>query len=602
MYPNLNLNRKYRGRFYPHFTSVLSSIIQLCMQCSFSFNSLTITTVTVSKLIFKPCRLPLRQLRHQCLSRWANGNITASRGALHTSQQLSTNWWDNRFNTPNEQNLEEEHQELKSPDKSSQDENRQRTIAMRIQKQYRDPAGITRRIHIYGLGAVGLFIAHSLRGIPNPPPVTLIHHKSVRYWQWKRQGLNSVTLSRKGRDVEHQGFDVDLSVPYPRYHKQEVMQGHAHPLDRKQQEQLKNGGQGFDSTNHEEKLHYTSLKDQNDEPVTSEPVSAPSQESEDTIEHLIVCLKGPTVVSALASLRHRLTSKSSILFIHNGMGVIDEVNEQIFPNPDTRPQYLLGILSHGLTRLEEYKVDHAGLGTLSLGPYPDLSLTNPSTAPLKEDDQSPLVVSPGSRYILRTLLRIPVLGAATFTPSALLCLQLDKLAVNSIINPLTALFDVRNGNLNYSFPVSRLQRLLLAETSLVLRSLPALKHLPGINTRFSPGRLETLCVSVAHKTGQNISSMLADMRAGFRTEIEYLNQWVVRRGEEMGIRCIVNYTIALAVRAKQGMIMWEKNEELPYVGNTGRPGWKHLQTGRPTSSVVDRTISEKAAERRKKSA
>ena len=33
-----------------------------------------------------------------------------------------------------------------------------------------------RRIHVMGLGSVGTFVAHSLKGIPESPPVTLIFH------------------------------------------------------------------------------------------------------------------------------------------------------------------------------------------------------------------------------------------------------------------------------------------------------------------------------------------------------------------------------------------------------------------------------------------
>lgn len=109
-------------------------------------------------------------------------------------------------------------------------------------------------------------------------------------------------------------------------------------------------------------------------------------------------------------------------------------------------------------------------------------------------------------------------------------------------------------------------RLLLSETSLVLRSLPELAHIPGIATRFDPGRLETLVVRVASKTKDNVSSMLADVRAGRRTEVEYMNGWVVKRGEELGVRCTMNFLVKELVKGKQGMVQWELGEDVPFVG------------------------------------
>lgn len=171
--------------------------------------------------------------------------------------------------------------------------------------------------------------------------------------------------------------------------------------------------------------------------------------------------------------------------------------------------------------------------------------------------------APSSRYLLRTLTRSPVLCAVGFTPTELLQQQLEKLVANCILNPLTSLLDNRNGALLYNFPLTRTMRLMLAEISHVIRSLPELANVPNVNTRFSPERLETLCVSIADKTKDNISSMLADVRAGKKTEIEYINGYIVRRGEELGVKCVVNYAIMQTVIGKAAMIGRDRRGEVP---------------------------------------
>ena len=136
------------------------------------------------------------------------------------------------------------------------------------------------------------------------------------------------------------------------------------------------------------------------------------------------------------------------------------------------------------------------------------------------------------------------------TPAGLLQYQLEKLAVNCVINPLTALSDCTNGEILYSFSFTRVMRLLLFEISAVICALPELQGIPGIEDRFSPERLRRLVVNIASNTAKNHSSMQQDINQRRLTEIEYFNGWIVRRGEELGIKCALNYMIKHLVAAK----------------------------------------------------
>ena len=173
--------------------------------------------------------------------------------------------------------------------------------------------------------------------------------------------------------------------------------------------------------------------------------------------------------------------------------------------------------------------------------------------------------TPNHRYLLRTLLRTPILCATGFSPPDLLQLQLEKLAVNCVINPLTVLLDGRNGSILYNYSLTRVMRLILAEISLVIRSLPELQYIPNVQQRFDPGRLETLVVGVANRTRDNISSMLADVRRGEHTEIDYINGWVVKKGEELGIKCFMNYMLMHLVKGKKQFLSLELGEVVPFV-------------------------------------
>ncbi|KAF2820113.1 hypothetical protein CC86DRAFT_471749 [Ophiobolus disseminans] len=431
---------------------------------------------------------------------------------------------------------------------------------------YRTRPVIDRRIHVMGMGNVGSFIAHALRGVVNPPPVTLIFSRWEKLTEWT-ESSQRLTLITDGDAEIRDGYEAELAIPRIRYHGKEVGLNPASAVS-------------IDGTSTTEATSQRILQGESTEPIRS----------------LIMCSKAPYVLQGLSSVKHRLDKDSVILFLQNGMGIAEEVSREIFPDPAQRPHYMLGINSHGLNNAsgEKFTTTHAGFGTISMGILPHERDRDPSSpyespakftavrdsGPIPSDQNAPYDDSdpeysrpttsnfewtPNQRYLLRTLLRAPVLAATAFSPPDLLQMQLEKLAVNCIVNPLTVLLDARNGALLYNYALTRTMRLLLSEISLVIRSLPELQHIPNVQSRFDPGRLETIVVGVANRTKDNISSMLADSRAGRLTEIEYINGWIVQRGEELGVRCLMNYMLMQMVMGKARMIDLDIGEGVPFV-------------------------------------
>jgi len=367
--------------------------------------------------------------------------------------------------------------------------------------------------------------------------VTLVFHKKSYLDTWEA-GNKEITLKTDGISVARSGFNVEYYRAAFRRHGQQVT---------------------YDE-------YMSPLIDPHLQAEVSRSEEAPSPLDENAshkpIHNLIVCVKAVDTVGALLNIRHRLQPESSILFLQNGMGIIDQVNTEVFPDPTTRPNYMLGIISHGVYSQGPFSATHAGHGTIQIGLLPRSHPSRPTspTSPTQAFEDE--TWSTASRYILRTLVRSPVLTAIGQTPTEILQVQLEKLAVNAIINPITALLDSRNGAMLYNYPLTRAMRLLLAEISLVFRNLPELAQLPNTETRFSAERLETLVVGVAYRTKENVSSMCVDVRTGWRTEIDFINGYVVKRGEELGIKCVMNYLLMQLVKAKQAMVDRVRNEEV----------------------------------------
>ena len=378
-----------------------------------------------------------------------------------------------------------------------------------------DKIDLPRRIHILGMGNVGTFVAHSLAGIPNPPPLRLLlkDHKYTKAW---KEANYSLKLTTHGVTETRTGFEAEINPTVLPDEKSSIF------------DESPSSAQGVDP------------------PVERlDGVFKPASD-DSIIYNMIVTTKAPATALALRPYAHRLTPTSTILFLQNGMGVIDEVNALVFPDPKGRPQFMIGVNSHGLKRRaqDQFDVVHAGEGTIALGIMPQL------LTPESEPIQTLMGAPPSARYLLRTMTRTPIFVAVGFAPTALFQQQLDKLAVNAIINPLTAILDIKNGGIVANFYFKRVMRLLLAEISLVFRSLPELENVPNVNTRFDPLRLEYIVLSIAETTHSNDSSMLQDMRAVRQTEIDYINGYIVKRGEELGVHCVLNYMLVHMIKGK----------------------------------------------------
>lgn len=144
---------------------------------------------------------------------------------------------------------------------------------------------------------------------------------------------------------------------------------------------------------------------------------------------------------------------------------------------------------------------------------------------------------PTSGYLLRQILEAPVLSGQNISTAELLQAQFEKLIINAVINPLTVVFDCLNGQLSEQPKFEQWMRLLLYEAAIIVRSLPEVRDDSDSRKRFWPARLEEMVLHVASMTAENQSSMLQDIRARKETEINYINGYLVARGEQLGLNC-----------------------------------------------------------------
>ncbi|KAH7382904.1 2-dehydropantoate 2-reductase [Cadophora sp. MPI-SDFR-AT-0126] len=361
----------------------------------------------------------------------------------------------------------------------------------------------TPNVHILGLGNLGRLFAHALATSPHPPSITLLFHRPSLLEDWESAGRQiQITSKDLTTTSSSSNYSVEVIKPNP-----------------------------------------------NPSSTSSDPPSTPSPESE-PIQNLLITTKAQHTLSALTPLLPRLTQTSTLLFAQNGLGTIDEVTSALFSNPATRPRYLAAITSHGVYSTGPFQSVHAGLADVKVGPV-DAQSTSLSTSRVQEADQT--------APFLNALTSSPLLNCTSVPARTLKSLQLEKLTINAILNPLTAILGIKNGEILQHAPVRKVTRLIVEECSRILISLPELQvsslgsdstegQEMTLTERFSPTRLLTLVQTVAQKTAANTSSMLQDVQGGRETEIEYINGYFVRRAREVGVECVVNERMVEMVR------------------------------------------------------
>jgi 2-dehydropantoate 2-reductase len=202
------------------------------------------------------------------------------------------------------------------------------------------------------------------------------------------------------------------------------------------------------------------------------------------------------------------------LTLQNGLGNLEEMAQVL------GPERLLGGASIlGVTKLGEGEVLLAGLGPTYVGPPPG-SLVSPAE------------VEKVAALFRRAGLPCEVRGDIE-------AVLWEKLLVNVGINPLTALLQVKNGDLLHIPPAWDLAVAAASETLAVARAA-------AIHLSVDP---ETRLREVCSATAANRSSMLQDVTAGRRTEIEALNAQVAARGTTHGVPTPVNHLLTQLIRA-----------------------------------------------------
>ncbi|MBS3817136.1 MAG: 2-dehydropantoate 2-reductase [Candidatus Thermoplasmatota archaeon] len=223
-------------------------------------------------------------------------------------------------------------------------------------------------------------------------------------------------------------------------------------------------------------------------------------------ELVVISTKAFDTEEAVEEVASHIPSDCSVLSLQNGLK-----NEEIISRYVGVERTIGGITSHGVTYLEPGKVKHAGKGETVIGAYPKGRVER-----VKETAE--LLSSAG----IKTEVTDNILGQIW-----------KKVIVNSGINPVTALLEVKNGLLMEEKEVLDIVEEAVREAAEVARGYTELP----VNDPFEETK------KVIESTRDNRSSMLQDIDNKKRTEIDQINGAVVEKGDKTGISVPINRTL-----------------------------------------------------------
>ncbi|MCF5229656.1 putative 2-dehydropantoate 2-reductase [Pseudomonas sp. OE 28.3] len=219
------------------------------------------------------------------------------------------------------------------------------------------------------------------------------------------------------------------------------------------------------------------------------PVIGETPDSPEPIHRLLVACKAYDAQRAIAQLQHRLAPDAELILLQNGLGSQDAVAAQL---PQAR--CIFASSTEGAFRDGDWRVVFAGHGYTWLGdarhPTPPLWLDDLHAAGIPHE---------WSTDILTRLWR--------------------KLALNCAINPLTVLYQCRNGGLQaHQCEVAT----LCAELSELLECCGQPAAAQDLHSEVQ---------RVIQATAANYSSMYQDVASSRRTEISYLLGYACQAAE-----------------------------------------------------------------------
>ncbi|WP_372760364.1 ketopantoate reductase family protein [Pseudoalteromonas sp.] len=232
---------------------------------------------------------------------------------------------------------------------------------------------------------------------------------------------------------------------------------------------------------------------------------------------VLFAVKAFQVADAFAQLKPYLNSRCAIILSHNGMGNVEQLNAELGAD---QALYFLTTTMAGF-KSNHYIVQHTGEGHSILGGCNPLALKN-------------------SANMTALLKAIPHLTSTEIIHQ----LRFKKLLVNIAINPLTALYNIKNGQLRSPIYCTTIMNLLAEACHIAKAQQLDISLVSALNSAYS----------VMTLTAENYSSMQQDIAHNRTSEIAAICGYISEQGKRYKVKTPYNDMMLMKIEAKKSAV------------------------------------------------
>lgn len=235
------------------------------------------------------------------------------------------------------------------------------------------------------------------------------------------------------------------------------------------------------------------------------PILLSTIQPDTPIELLLLPVKAYDCLAAFDCHAKQLSPNAQIVICHNGLGTIEHLIPKLLPQQGL----WFASTTHGAYKSSPLRVVHSGLGQTTLGPLNDVARQIFSTEPRHNAVAHGISAMLGPCHMVSEIM--PFLW--------------QKLAINLVINSLTTIYQVKNGEL--AKPEYQEQ------INAILHEFVAVAAWAGYPFGFE--EIVSVVQQVIAKTAENYSSMLQDFRQQRQTEKDYISGFLLEQAKQSGI-------------------------------------------------------------------
>ncbi|CAM1501625.1 Fc.00g036090.m01.CDS01 [Cosmosporella sp. VM-42] len=269
----------------------------------------------------------------------------------------------------------------------------------------------------------------------------------------------------------------------------------------------------------------------------------PAEDKNSHIDELIVTGNGLEAVKAVESVKHRVDGNTSICLMTDGLGVLEDVREQIFKGAEAEPKLILGHMDHALV----YNRNRDSAKQLKGG---RTMLTELPSSHIPYFNQA-LSMGRSRINLFETMQEARELRVSESPYDEWLRFKLPSMIFTAAVEPVCVLLGLSYKGLAQNPSAMNMVNQLLDELIKVVGNIPEIQGSTSLRRYLHGSGIHRICYQKLLGKATAPSQLLTRLNKCQPIDINYQNGYFLRRAASLGIEIPLNKFMTQMVTAKR---------------------------------------------------